>query len=362
MNNRNFLIVTFASLAFTAAFTTECKADEPRNITVFQYIEKFAPLAVAEMHRTGIPASITLAQGIAESSFGNSQLAYEANNHFGIKCNNDWKGAAYQQEDDDKNAAGDLVKSCFRKYQSAEESYRDHSDFLTNKTRYSELFKLNRTDYKGWAVGLKQAGYATLPTYSNILVANIERYELHKYDKMAQVPTNIIAEQRESDSNIFVNSLELATIEQMDGQTGIYRHNRLKMVVADVLDTPESIAAEFGLDVNVLRGYNDLSATDKLIPFQFVYLEPKRHWYKGKTGIHVVQANENIYLIAQFYGIKISHLRSHNGLVEGQEPAENALIYLSTEAVARPLLRPSAAAKNTAQPLQPRLSMASPQR
>jgi Mannosyl-glycoprotein endo-beta-N-acetylglucosaminidase/LysM domain len=353
MNSHRFILLSF----FIAACTTLCKADEPRNTTVFQYIEKYAPLAVAEMHRTGVPASITLAQGIAESSFGNSQLAYEANNHFGVKCNNDWKGASYQQEDDDKNTDGELIKSCFRKYETPEQSYRDHSDFLLNKSRYAALFKLNRTDYKAWAMGLKEAGYATLPTYPNILIANIERYELYKYDKMTQIPTNVIAEQQNTGTNIFINSLELASIDEVEGQSGIYRHNRLKMVVADAMDTPESIAAEFKIDVFKLRGFNDLSATDKLIPFQFVYLEPKRHWYKGKTTIHVVQPNENMYLIAQFYGVKISHLRSHNGLVEGQEPSENALIYLSTEAPARPLLRSSTALKNVAQPTQPKPSM-----
>ena len=192
MNSRLILSLSLASFSCT----TWCKADEPRNTTVFQYIERYAPLAIAEMHRTGIPASITLAQGIAESSFGNSPLAYEANNHFGVKCQNDWAGASYQQEDDDKNAAGDLIKSCFRKYETAEQSYRDHSDFLTNRPRYSALFKLNRSDYKGWAMGLKEAGYATLPTYPNILIANIERYELYKYDKMTQIPTAIIAQRK----------------------------------------------------------------------------------------------------------------------------------------------------------------------
>ena len=170
MNRRSPILLLSLFAVFVPSLL---KAEQPHNTTVFQYIEKYAALAVEEMHRTGIPASITLAQGIAESSFGNSPLAYEANNHFGIKCNNDWAGASYMREDDDKNASGSLIESCFRKYESSEESYRDHSNFLSKKTRYAALFKLNRTDYKGWAMGLKEAGYATLPTYPNILIANI---------------------------------------------------------------------------------------------------------------------------------------------------------------------------------------------
>ncbi|POY35609.1 hemagglutinin [Solitalea longa] len=142
-----------------------------------QYINKYKQVAIDEMHRTGIPASITLAQAIFESSSGNSDLATSANNHFGIKCTSDWQGPTYHKDDDRPN-------ECFRKYPHAEGSFRDHSEFL-KRPRYAGLFKLERTDYQGWANGLKTAGYATNPQYGPKLIEVIERYELYKFDKSA---------------------------------------------------------------------------------------------------------------------------------------------------------------------------------
>ncbi len=328
--------------------------DVPRNQTVYQYIDKYAATAIREMERTGIPASITLAQAIAESSFGNSPLAYEANNHFGIKCGSAWSGASYMRKDDDYDAAGALQESCFRSYGNADESFRDHSDFLTTKTRYKFLFSYDKKDYKAWALGLKTAGYATLETYPEILIANIERYKLYEYDKSSSVKITPPSAPIAADNSIFINSLDLTSIEESE-VAGVFKHNRLKMVVASKTDTPEKIALSYGLAPDILRKYNDLSPTDKLIPFQFVYLEPKCHWYK-KRDIHVVQANENMYLIAQFYGIKLPYLYSHNGLEPGEEPAEGQLIYLRTESPNRPVLRKGSVANNKSvgKPMQPK--------
>jgi len=147
----------------------------PANGSAEQYIGTFSGLAVSEMNRTGIPASITLAQGLIESGMGKSRLAIEANNHFGIKCHDDWTGPTIRHSDDRRN-------ECFRKYRNPEESFRDHSDFLVNQVRYKALFDLDPKDYKSWARELKKAGYATNPDYANMLIRKIEEYGLHRYD------------------------------------------------------------------------------------------------------------------------------------------------------------------------------------
>ena len=337
----------------------------PNTITVYQYINQYANMAVKEMLRTGIPASITLVQGIVESSFGNSGLSMEANNHFGIKCGNDWTGEQYQKEDDDYDKEGKLTKSCFRRYPNAEKSFYDHSEFLMTRSNYQSLFKIPNKDYKKWAYGLKDAGYATLPAYPEILISNIERYKLYLYDQIttseAQAPvvaktTEEVTKKLEKTidfSSIFVNTIDLNSLEPSD-IPDVYRHNKLKMIVVKQEDTPESVAAQYGIPLDNLLKYNELKPGDAFIPFQFVYLEPKRHWYKGEARTHTVQANENMYLIAQLYGIKVSLLCAHNLIIEGQEPVEGAVIYLKEEAQARPLLRKSRLAQKVgAQPLQP---------
>jgi flagellum-specific peptidoglycan hydrolase FlgJ len=146
------------------------------------YITLHKDLAIIEMHRTGVPASITLAQALHETDFGRSRLAREANNHFGIKCKSYWQGQIFYHKDDDYDKAGKLIESCFRRYNSNLESYVDHSNFLTGSERYAPLFKLSRIDYKAWANGLKKCGYATDPSYADKLIRKIERYNLSQYD------------------------------------------------------------------------------------------------------------------------------------------------------------------------------------
>ncbi len=160
-------------------------ADPPsRSSLTLRYIDQFAALAVQEMHRTGIPASITLAQGIHESQSGQSPLARNAHNHFGIKCKAHWPGQVYLHKDDDLDAQGKLIKSCFRVYDSAVDSYLDHSEFLTHRKYYRDLFSLSHTDYEGWARGLKTSGYATDPRYAEILIRIIQTYELDQFDRL----------------------------------------------------------------------------------------------------------------------------------------------------------------------------------
>lgn len=159
-----------------------------------KYIEQFKFLAISEMDRSGIPASIKMAQGLLESMAGRSELAIQANNHFGIKCKNNWNGETYQYEDDDYNTSGQLIASCFRSYSSAIDSYKDHSDFLMNRPRYKELFNLSKTDYTSWAYGLKRCGYATDPNYAERLIRTIQKYNLDLLDYKTELKEELIVE------------------------------------------------------------------------------------------------------------------------------------------------------------------------
>jgi len=157
--------------------------EENYDAIALSYIEQYKELAIIEMHRSGVPASITLAQALIETNAGRSDLALKANNHFGIKCKRTWNGDTYYHEDDDLNDKGDLIASCFRAYGSDFESYADHSNFLRTKENYMPLFLLDRYDYKNWAHGLKNSGYATNPKYAEMLIIKIETFGLDIYDK-----------------------------------------------------------------------------------------------------------------------------------------------------------------------------------
>jgi len=173
-----------------------------QNNTFLAYIEAYKAVAVSEMERTGVPASIKMAQAILESDAGRSDLARKANNHFGIKCHSDWDGKTFKKIDDDRDRRGRLIKSCFRSYDSALESFKAHSDFLRNgsrQSRYGFLFELDINDYKGWAKGLKKAGYATSPTYHRKLIDLIERYELYRLDEMTSAEVLVENEVPEAD-------------------------------------------------------------------------------------------------------------------------------------------------------------------
>jgi len=157
--------------------------DNAAEAEAISYIENYKQLAIVEMHRTGVPASITMAQALHESNIGKSNLATRANNHFGIKCKRYWRGSTYYHKDDDLDDQGNLIKSCFRSYENAIDSYVDHSNFLKFSHNYSELFELSRTDYVGWAIGLKSAGYATDAQYAAKLIRNIEKFQLMELDQ-----------------------------------------------------------------------------------------------------------------------------------------------------------------------------------
>jgi len=286
------LYITFMKIiTFIFCF---CIASLFATNTPEQYISLYKADAIKEMKEYGIPASITLAQGMLESSYGNSILAQKANNHFGIKCHSEWTGEKYYMDDDAKN-------ECFRKYNSVWESYRDHSKFLKEKSRYASLFTLSITDYKAWAEGLKAAGYATNPQYPQLLINLIERYHLNYYD-----------------ANIVVADSTLHTV--------LLSKNHVKLVMAKEGDSFESIAKEFQMSTRRLRKYNDANDTILLKKDDVVYLQPKRR--KGTEKFHVVATGEKYRDIAQFYAIKLKHLYKKNGLLEGSEPKKGDKLYL----------------------------------
>lgn len=295
------------------------------------YIYKYKDLAVSEMRRSGIPASITLAQGMLESDYGRSRLATEANNHFGIKCHNGWTGATIRHHDDRRN-------ECFRKYRKAEESYYDHSDFLTSASRYSSLFDLARTDYRGWAKGLKKAGYATNPDYANLLIRKIEEYELWKYDQtrinygrklqkvyVPEIPVVSDSEAGSGDTSMNVRSDNFVVPVRV---SRIKENNRIKYIVAIEGDTREGIEKEFNLLKWELSKYNELESNFNIVSGQILYLQPKRNKAEHGKEVHTVTPGDTMYSVSQKYGIKLKKLYELNRMSEGEEPKEGDRLWL----------------------------------
>lgn len=284
-----------------------------QNVTKEQYINTYRDIAIKEMHRCGIPASITLAQGILESRYGNSELALMSNNHFGIKCHSDWGGKKVYYDDDE-------LQECFRKYKKPEESFFDHSDFILSRQRYAELFKLRLTDYKGWAHGLKSCGYATDPKYAHRLIAIIEEYNLHEIDK------SDLSNKRQK---VKAGSIPLVT--------DVFEYNRIKTVLAQDDDTYEKIAIEYDVNLKRLLDYNDLEAVRKLNKGEKVFLQPKRT--SGGVKYHEVNAWETMYDISQKYGIRLSNLYARNLMEQGQEPEAGERLWLRSRRAEAPKLK-----------------------
>jgi len=279
-----------------------------RRITREEYIEKYKEDAIREMMKSGVPASITLAQGILESGDGNSPLAIYGKNHFGVKCHTSWEGETMYLDDDEKN-------ECFRKYETVYESYRDHSNFLTGRERYAFLFELKITDYKGWAKGLKKAGYATNPKYADILINLIEKNDLNKYDNYAKVPPRKLKKTR--------NAKKITTTKKV---TSIRLHNNIKYVVAKKGDTFYRISKEYEIELWQIYRYNDLNKSDKLKVGDIIYLQPKRN--KAKEAYHIVKKGESMRDISQLYGVKLKKIYKKNKMRLGTQPNENDRIEL----------------------------------
>jgi len=288
-------------LVFVLANTQVVSAQPAeRRITREEYIEKYKDDAIREMLKSGVPASITLAQGILESGDGNSPLAVYAKNHFGVKCHSGWKGESMRLDDDEKN-------ECFRKYETVYESYRDHSDFLVTRSRYDFLFKLKITDYKGWAKGLKKAGYATNPKYANMLIMLIEKNNLSQYDNYAKVPPRKLSKNRSS--KVLASSKSKRTIKL---------HNRVKYVRVKKGDTFYRITQDFDMNLWQIFKYNDLNKSDVLKVDDIIYLQPKRN--RAKEDFHVVKKGETMRDISQLYGVKLRKLYKKNNMFVGTQP------------------------------------------
>lgn len=283
-----------------------------------EYIQKYYKFAIAEMERSGIPASITLAQGCWESQNGNSRLATEGNNHFGIKCKAEWKGRKIYHDDDAKG-------ECFRKYDHAEASYIDHSNFLMNSARYSFLFQLDPKDYAGWARGLKKAGYATDPIYAERLIKIIEDYKLYLYDEYGdnrQVAT--IQQAPSQPKPVFKNG----TLSKPLARHKIQLQNRLRTVIVAEGDSYESLTKELKLKDWELYTYNDFAKGRTLRTNEILYIESKHKKADKGHKQHIAESDDTMHYISQRYGLKLKKLLRRNRMKSGDEPETGQIVYL----------------------------------
>ena len=303
------------------------------------YIETYKDIAIAEMQRTGVPAAITLAQGIHETGAGTSDLVRRSNNHFGIKCKSDWKGESVSHDDD---ARGE----CFRKYNDPYESYRDHSDFLKYRPYYTDLFKLDPTDYEGWAYGLKKAGYATNPKYPQILIKLIKDYNLQDYTMIAlnketrdelvwasNKEESASDEEAKTELNEPVEDLALRT----KYPSGVFKINETKVVLVYKGTSFLKIAEEHKLNLSRLFEFNDMKPVDVAERDQLIYLQRKRK--TGANEFHLVAEGETLHSIAQTEAIRIEMLAEYNLLELHMHPATGEKLHLRSRAGSMPKLK-----------------------
>jgi len=308
-----FIIVFFASLLLAFPVFSQSTVTK---LSRHEYIEKYKDVAIQEMAEFGIPASITLAQGVLESGNGNSRLATEANNHFGIKCHKGWEGPSIKMDDDAKN-------ECFRKYDQAYNSYKDHSFFLSQRGRYASLFDLQITDYKGWARGLKKAGYATNPKYADLLIKIIEENELHKFDLYGgdYVAVNKYPDEIPKEMNREYEAFAVAKNERK-----VFKNNDRKFIFARKGDDYYKIADDFNIYNYQIWKYNELSKEDQLQDGQMIYIEKKKN--KASTPFHTVVAGETMHSISQLYGIKLKQLYKKNRMKIGSKPRTGQVLWM----------------------------------
>jgi Muramidase (flagellum-specific) len=331
-------------LFFLAVITTSYA----QNLSRSEYIEKYKDIAIRQMNKYKIPASIILAQACLESANGNSTLAVKAKNHFGIKCGGNWDGKRYKHNDDKR-------RECFRKYSNIEDSFMDHSIFLTSGSRYNSLFDLKITDYKGWAHGLKAAGYATNPKYAKLLIDIIEEYELYKYDspksntlskkelrKQKREARKKAKEEKRRLKNLNNNNLPDKSITQIVQSLPVelpkdtnytfnldnfsQKNNGVSYIIAKEGDTFESIAKENNLFEKELLNFNDLGTSTKIVKGSVIYLEKKKK--KGEINSYIVKEGDSMYDISQKFAIRLKNLYLINNMKVGEEPLANSTIKL----------------------------------
>jgi LysM repeat protein len=289
------IVLASATILVSCATSQQVSHKSSTTITTARdsyeaYILTYYPIAVEQMHRHKIPASITLAQGLLESGAGKSELTRKSNNHFGIKAHNNWNGRTTSTMDN-----GRMCK--FRVYDSARDSYEDHSQFLL-RPRYADLFRLSSTDYKGWARGLKKAGYAEDPAYPQKLINLIERYRLYEYDGYSKKDVSPI--------------LSGGKDGGFTGTRPIYISNGLYYVVGNTGDTFKSLAKEFGVSHRKLIKYNDLYKDYNIKAGDIIYLEKKRTKATKEYRFHTTANGESLYSISQKYGIRLKSLFKMN--------------------------------------------------
>lgn len=321
------------SIVFFLSFTGLVAKAQNQEL-VRKYISQYKDLAIAEMRRTGVPAAITLAQGIHESGAGNSKLVVASNNHFGIKCKSNWTGESVKHDDD-------ALGECFRKYPLAEDSYADHSDFLKSGQRYAFLFSLAPTDYEGWANGLKKAGYATNPKYPQVLIKLIEDYNLQEYtfiaigrktDKedesvtaTAEEPNKIITgvnSSAQDDGQVVVNQEK----EKPVYPAGEFKFNETKVVFVKKETSFLFVAKQYDIDLSKIFEFNEIPDAEVADKDQLIYLQRKRK--TGINDVHTVVAGETLHDIAQQEAIRLESLKELNWLKADEKPAIGEKLHL----------------------------------
>lgn len=302
-----FIILTFSVLASVVNGQNNTKTS--RN----EYLEMYKKIAIRQMKKSGVPASIIIAQGMLESDNGNSTLATRANNHFGIKCHKSWSGSTMYHDDDKKG-------ECFRKYGDVENSFTDHSDFLRYTKRYAFLFDLKPTDYKGWAKGLKKAGYATNPQYADMLIKIIEENNLYLLDQGVDISVTA------------PSKLKLAETESY--LVDIYSNHRVKVrngvayIVVKAGDSVESLAKELEMMRWQIYKYNDLPDNAVLNIGDEIYVKPKKRRAAKEYPMHICDSSETLQKISQTYAVKLKLLYKRNGIKPGDVPEAGQEIYL----------------------------------
>lgn len=335
----SFLLIFAAAVAVTALGQSKA--------TIQAYVDKYKDIAVAEMQRTGVPAAITLAQGIHETGAGTSDLVLKSNNHFGIKCKTEWDGEKVYHDDD---ARGE----CFRKYDDPAISYRDHSDFLRNRPYYASLFNLNPTDYEAWAYGLKKAGYATNPRYPQILIKLIRDFNLQDYTLIAlgrrEAPAPEVQWTKSSESSNNAAAAEaVPAVAKADYPAGIFQINDTKVMFIAKGTSYLKVAEEAELSLARLLEFNDRKDGDVAPKDGLLYLQRKRK--TGAHDTHVVLPGETLYDVAQAEGIRLESLLQYNFVTENVLPAPGETLYLAGPAPSKPKLaneKPMAATASAA--------------
>ncbi len=304
---------------------------------ISNYINTYKDLAIAEMQRTGVPAAIKLAQGIHETTAGTSKLVLKSNNHFGIKCKTNWAGESVTHDDD---ARGE----CFRKYPSAGDSYRDHSDFLKNSQRYASLFTLDPADYEGWANGLKKAGYATNPRYPLVLIKLIEDYHLQDYTLVGlgkspvqeEVTALVNPDTGKNETTVVKKGKEETASKKTSYPAGQFKINDTKVIYVTQGTAFLAIANQYDVPLSRIFEFNELDETEESGKDQLIYLQRKRK--SGNNDYHIIQPGETLHDIAQQEAIRLESLLELNWLKQGEMPAAGETLSLRKKSSVMPKL------------------------